>query len=232
MAQSILIVEDDPSILRGLEMNLRLEGYALLTAGDGPEGLRLARETHPNLILLDIMLPKADGYEVLREIRSSDEDTPILVLSARGEESDKLLGLSLGADDYVIKPFSLPELLARIRTALRRQRRRAIAEVARFGAAFVDFASRRLMVRDRPVPTTAREFELLKFFLSHDEVVVSREQILRHVWDSGPSVSIRTVDNFVARLRQKIEVDPLAPVHLETVRGVGYRFSSRTKRPA
>jgi DNA-binding response OmpR family regulator len=230
MAETILIVEDDPSILRGLEMNLALEGYVLLTATDGEEALRLARQARPSLILLDIMLPKADGFAVIRGIRNSDQHTLILVLSARGEESDKLMGLSLGADDYVTKPFSLPELLARIRTALRRQRRQASPQTAEFGAAFVDFAARRLTVNQRPVDTTAREFELLKFFLMHDEVVVSRDQILSNVWDGRHAISVRTIDNFVSRLRQKIEIDPIAPVHLETVRGVGYRFCSRTKR--
>jgi len=230
MTEKILIIEDDPSILRGLEMNLSLEGYCLLTARDGSEGLRLAREGHPDLILLDIMLPKRDGFEVIREIREDNEEVPILVLSARSEEADKLLGLSLGADDYVTKPFSLPELLARIRTALRRQRRSAvIPDVSRFGAVNVDFSAHRLTVNEQPVETTAREFELLRFFVTHDDVVVTRSQILHGVWGLDQTVTERTVDNFVARLRQKLEPNPTTPHHFETLRGVGYRFSSRGK---
>jgi DNA-binding response OmpR family regulator len=230
MTETILIIEDDASILRGLEMNLGLEGYALVSARDGSEGLRLALQAHPDLILLDIMLPKRDGFEVIREIRDNDTDTPIVVLSARGEEADKLLGLSLGADDYVTKPFSLPELLARIRTALRRQRRTASTPgVSRFGTVVVDFASRRLTVNDQPVDTTAREFELLWFFVTHDDLVVTRNQILLSVWGPDQRVTERTVDNFVARLRQKIEQNPDAPSHFETIRGVGYRFCAAGK---
>jgi len=231
MAETILIIEDDHSILRGLEMNLSLEGYSLLTARDGSEGLRLAQQAAPDLIVLDIMLPKRDGFEVIREIRKGNADTPIVVLSARSEEADKLLGLSLGADDYVTKPFSLPELLARIRSALRRQRQSPnAATVSRFGSVVADFASRRLTVNDRVVETTTREFELLWFFVKHENVVVTRNQILSSVWGAGQFVSTRTVDNFVARLRQKIEPNPLVPCHLETIRGVGYRFSAIGKQ--
>lgn len=225
MTETILVIEDDPSILRGLVMNLGFEGYKLLTARDGSEGLLLAQQSSPDLIVLDLMLPKRDGFDVIRELRSGDANMPIVVLSARGEEADKLLGLSLGADDYVTKPFSLPELLARIRSVLRRQRRSApIADSARFGAVEINLVAQRLTVNGLAVATTAREFDLLKFFMIHEDAVVTRGQILKGVWGLDQSVSERTVDNFVARLRQKIEVDPEAPCYLQTVRGVGYRF--------
>lgn len=228
MTQTILVVEDDPSILRGLEMNLRLEGYSVISARDGIEGLAVLEQREPDLVVLDIMLPKSDGFSVIRSARQRSIDTSIIVLSARGEEADKLLGLSLGADDYVTKPFSLPELLARIRTVLRRQRRSPPATgVLRFGSVEVDTAARRLLVGGRPVETTTREFELLLFFLAHDDVVVSRVQILRAVWGAEQAITERTVDNFVARLRTKLESNPAEPIHLLTVRGVGYRFSAK-----
>ena len=227
MAETILIIEDDTSILRGLVMNLGFEGYTVLTARDGNEGLRVASGSDPDLIVLDIMLPKRDGFEVIRELRNVDANLPIVVLSARGEEADKLLGLSLGADDYVTKPFSLPELLARIRTVLRRNRRSTAApNVSRFGAVVVDLAAHRLTVDGRVVETTAREFDLLKFFVTHEDAVVTRLQILRNVWGIDLSVTERTVDNFIAHLRQKIERDPESPRYLRTVRGVGYRFTA------
>jgi DNA-binding response OmpR family regulator len=228
MTETILVVEDDPSILRGLEMNLQLEGYSVICGRDGREGLALLEQRAPDLILLDIMLPKSDGFSVIRSARQRNVDTPIIVLSARGEEADKLLGLSLGADDYITKPFSLPELLARIRTVLRRQRRSlSVPGTRRFGTVEVDTRARRLLVNGREVDTTTREFELLSYFLEHDDVVVTRLQILRAVWGGDQAITERTVDNFVARLRNKIEVNPAEPRHLHTLRGVGYRFSLR-----
>lgn len=225
MTETILIIEDDASILRGLVMNLGFEGYALLSARDGNEGLRLAEEAKPDLIVLDIMLPHSSGFDVIRQLRSHAVEIPIVILSARGEEADKLLGLSLGADDYVTKPFSLPELLARIRSVLRRQRRSSPApDMASFGLVVVNFAAQRLSVNGQVVVTTAREFDLLKFFIAHEDAVVTRGQILRGVWGVDQSVTERTVDNFVARLRQKIEPAPDTPSYIQTIRGVGYRF--------
>ncbi len=204
MTETILIIEDDPSILRGLVMNLGFEGYSLLTARDGSEGLRLAQDSRPDLIVLDIMLPKRDGFEVIRELRCRDADMPIVVLSARSEEADKLLGLSLGADDYVTKPFSLPELLARIRSVLRRQRRYATTvEVTRFGAVVVDLTAHRLTVNGQIVETTAREFDLLRFFVTHEDAVISRVQILKSVWGIDQSVSERTVQQLCCTLETK-----------------------------
>lgn len=209
-------------------MNLQLEGYSVISSRDGNEGLVLLEQHKPDLVLLDVMLPKCDGFSVIRSARQRSINTPIIVLSARGEEADKLLGLSLGADDYVTKPFSLPELLARIRTVLRRQQRTEPAtSVLRFGSVEVDTAARRLVVDGRLIETTAREFELLLFLLARDDVAVSRCQILRAVWGADQAITERTVDNFVARLRTKIERNPAEPIHLLTVRGVGYRFTAK-----
>ncbi len=207
-------------------MNLQLEGYRLLMASDGDEGLRLATLECPDLIVVDLMLPKRHGFDVIRDIREKDTETPILVLSARIEEADKLLGLSLGADDYVTKPFSLPELIARIDAILRRTRRSSAKDlVVRFGEATVDPAARRLLVRGKPAETTAREFDLLHFLVSHPDRAFTRQQLLTEVWGAEQHVSERTVDNFVARLRLKVEPNPAEPRYIETIRGVGYRFT-------
>ncbi|HEY3355085.1 MAG TPA: response regulator transcription factor [Polyangia bacterium] len=226
MAEKLLIVEDDPSILKGLQMNLQLEGYELLTARDGEEGIRLWRQHHPDLVLLDIMLPKRDGYDVLRLMRAEDPDTHVLVLSAKDHEGDKVLGLSLGADDYITKPFGLPELLARIRAALRRARREAaVAPTHEFGRVSVDAVARRVTVAGAPVEMTAREFDLLLHFVTHPGRVLTREQLMHAVWGVDHFGTPRTVDNFVGRLRTKLELDPDQPRHFETVRGIGYRFN-------
>jgi len=226
MPETILLVEDDPSILRGLQMNLGLEGFRVITARDGEEGLRFARQHRPDLIVLDMMLPKLSGIQVIQALRAEDPDTPILVLSAKDQESDKVLGLSVGADDYLSKPFGVAELLARIRAALRRQRRSDTAATTKTtGDISVDVETRRILVRGAEVESTAREFDLLRFFLEHDGVVFTREQLMAQVWGPDHFGTVRTVDNFVARLRAKLEVDPEAPQHLETVRGVGYRFN-------
>jgi DNA-binding response OmpR family regulator len=237
MADTILLVEDDASILRGLELNLRLEGFRTLTARDGEEGLRIARRDRPDLIVLDMMMPKVDGMEFIRAFRAEDLDTPIVVLSARGSEADKVFGLSSGADDYVAKPFGVAELVARIRAALRRRRRAvgrsgapaengdASGDRYAFGQVRLDIAGRRIVVDGVEVESTAREFDLLRFFVDNPNVVFSREQLMHKVWGPDHYGTVRTVDNFVARLRAKVEADPDRPHHIETVRGVGYRFN-------
>jgi two-component system alkaline phosphatase synthesis response regulator PhoP len=226
MAERLLIIEDDPSILHGLQMNLRLEGYVPLTAMDGAEGLRLWRQHHPELVILDLMLPKKSGLEVLREIRAEDPDTRVLVLSAKGHEADKVLGLSLGADDYITKPFGLPELLARIRASLRRARRESEQRPLRsFGRITIDAAGRRVTLDGANVEMTAREFDLLFYFAAHPGCAFTREQLMHAVWGMDHFGTPRTVDNFVARLRLKLEEDPEHPRHIETIRGMGYRFS-------
>ena len=229
MNEKILVVEDDPSILRGLQLNLGMEGYAVRSAMDGETGLALARSESPDLLVVDVMLPRLGGLELIRAFRADDAETPILVLSSKGQEGDKVAGLAVGADDYVVKPFSLPELLARIAAALRRRRVRgetgAARATRRFGDAEVDLAARRLVVAGKEVPLTAREFDLLAYFLAHPGRVFSREQLLRAVWGSRYAGTARTVDNFVARLRAHVGDDADRPRWLETVRGFGYRFT-------
>jgi DNA-binding response OmpR family regulator len=226
MAETLLVVEDDPSILRGLQMNLQIEGYDVLSAKDGLEALRLWRECRPDLIILDLMLPLCEGDEVLRRIRAEDPDTRILILSARGQEADKVLGLSLGADDYLSKPFSLPELLARIRASLRRIRLATpVSRIHRFGRVVVDVAARQVVVDGTPVEMTAREFDLLVCFVSQPNRVLSREHLMAAVWGPSHHGTVRTIDNFVLRLRDKLEDDPDEPRFFETVRGIGYRFT-------
>jgi DNA-binding response OmpR family regulator len=227
MKGKILVVEDDPSILRGLQLNLTMEGYLVRSAMDGETGLALARSEHPDLLLVDVMLPRMGGLEVIRAFREKDAETPVLILSAKGQEADKVAGLDLGADDYIVKPFSLKELLARISAALRRQRPRPppAEAVQRFGVVEVDVAARRLKVKGKNVTLTAREFDLLAFFVGHPGRVYSREQLMQAVWGARYTGTARTVDNFVARLRSHIGDDAEHPRYVETVRGFGYRFT-------
>jgi DNA-binding response OmpR family regulator len=227
MAGTVLIVEDDPSILRGLQMNLGLEGFRTVCAHDGEEGLTLVRSHKPDVILLDLMLPKLGGIDLIKRLRIDDPDTPVIVLSAKDQEGDKVLALSLGADDYVTKPFSVAEVIARIRVALRRRRRShgGGESLARFGLVELDVAGRRIIVDGVEVESTAREFDLLRFLHAHPDTVFSREQLMQQVWGPDHFGTVRTVDNFIARLRAKIEDDPDNPRHIETVRGVGYRFN-------
>ena len=229
MNEKIVVVEDDPSILRGLQLNLGMEGYLVRSAMDGEAGLALIRTEKPDLMLIDLMLPRMDGYALIQEVRSQDPDVPILILSAKGQEPDKVKGLALGADDYIVKPFSLKELLARIDAALRRVRARGETGAARkgrrkFGAAEVDLEERRLWVNGAEVELTAREFDLLAHFVRNPGRVFTREQLMQAVWGVRYFGTARTVDNFVARLRAHIGDDAEEPRHLETMRGIGYRF--------
>jgi len=227
--ERILVVEDDPSILRGLDLNLGAEGYKVRSARDGEEGLKIARTERPDLLIVDVMMPKLGGLELVRELRREDPDVPILILSAKGQEADKVAGLALGADDYVVKPFGLKELLARIDAALRRRRGKGQAgptrQVKRFGAVEIDLGERRVTVDGRFVEMTAREFDLLAFLVAHPGRVFSRDQLTRAVWGSLYIGTTRTVDNFVVRIRAHLGEDAERPRHLETVRGVGYRFN-------
>jgi DNA-binding response OmpR family regulator len=229
VSERILVIEDDPSILRGLQLNLGMEGYAVRSASDGETGLELARGERFDLLVVDVMLPRLDGLGVVREIRRHDPDLPVLILSAKGAEADKVAGLQLGADDYMVKPFSLKELLARIDALLRRRRARGETgeprAVRRAGPVELDLAARRATVEGRALELTAREFDLLAFFVTNPDRVYSREQLMEAVWGSRYFGTARTVDNFVARLRAHIGDDAEAPRHLETVRGVGYRFN-------
>jgi DNA-binding response OmpR family regulator len=229
MGEKILVIEDDPSILRGLQLNLGMEGYLVRSATDGETGLAMARSERPDLIVVDVMLPRLGGLEVVREIRRDDPDIPVLILSAKGQESDKVAGLALGADDYIVKPFGLKELLARIDATLRRRRSRgetgANRAVRRAGDIEVDLDGRKARVRGRELELTSREFDLLAWFVMHPGRVFSREQLMEAVWGSRYFGTARTVDNFIARLRAHIGDDAESPRHLETMRGVGYRFN-------
>ena len=222
---TILVVEDDASILKGLKMNLEVEGYEVLTAEDGEKGLALAWEQNPDLIVLDVMLPRMNGYEVCKEIRRRKIDVPIIMLSAKSSEIDKIMGLDLGADDYISKPFGLREVLARVNAALRRRRKeQAIPDLLEFADVTVEFASHSVKRAGAAISLTAKEVDLLRFFAGHEGRVLSRETILDGVWGRGYEGTDRTVDNFINRLREKLEAAPDAPKHFVTVRGAGYRF--------
>src|SRR5512141_1426455 len=225
MAERILIIEDDPSILRGLQLNLGMEGYTVRSAMDGETGLQLCRTERPDLVVLDVMLPRMDGLAVLKEIRREDAELPVLILSAKGQETDKVAGLHLGADDYLVKPFGLKELLARIDALLRRRRSRGMTGPTRAVRRVGDLEARRATAQGRVLELTSREFDLLAYFVTHPDRVHSREQLMQAVWGTRYFGTARTVDNFVARLRAHIGDDAETPRHLETVRGIGYRFN-------
>lgn len=221
----ILAIEDDPAILRGLADNLRFESYDVLTAADGESGYALIREKRPDLIILDLMLPKLSGYEVCRKVRADGVTTPILMLTARGEEADRVLGLDLGADDYVAKPFSIRELLARIRALLRRaQPAKTLPDQLRFDDVAVDFVSYEASKAGQPVEMTRKEFSVLRLLASRPGEVVTRDELLNEVWGYENYPTTRTVDNHIATLRAKLEGDAANPRHLRTVHGVGYKF--------
>jgi two-component system, OmpR family, alkaline phosphatase synthesis response regulator PhoP len=220
--QRILVVEDDLSILTGVSMNLKFEGYEVEQAQDGKTGLQKAIDLSPDLIVLDIMLPQMNGLEVMKELRARGRETPVIVLSARGQEPDKILGLNLGADDYVVKPFGLQELLARIKAVLRRQSREQ--EPVAFDDVKVDLAARTVTKAGQPVSLTAQELKLLCHFASNPGRTFSRDELLAAAWGYGYEGTTRTVDNFVSQLRGRFEKDANQPKHFVTVRGMGYRF--------
>jgi DNA-binding response OmpR family regulator len=224
MPERILLIEDDSSIVIGLRMNLEREGYEVELAEDGEVGLSRAVEGAFDLILLDVMLPKRNGYEVLDALRKQNIRTPVLMLSARSAEMDKVMGLDLGADDYVPKPFSVAELLARIRAAIRRGTSRDDLRF-RMGDVEVDPERRRVRKTGNDVELTAKEFEVLLLLKGAHGRVLSRDAIFEHIWGDAHHGTLRTIDNFISQLRSKLETDPAAPRHLLTVRGVGYRLS-------
>jgi two-component system, OmpR family, alkaline phosphatase synthesis response regulator PhoP len=220
--RTILLAEDDLSILTGLSMSLRFEGFAVLQAQDGRTALEKALDEAPDLIVLDVMMPQMNGFEVLEELRRRGSTTPVVMLSAKGLETDKIAGLNLGADDYVAKPFGLQELLARIRAVLRR-RYRDEAPVS-FSDTVIDLRAKTVNRSGRRVELTAQEFKLLAHFVTHPGRTFSRDELLSGAWGFGYEGTARTVDNFVSQLRAKFEPDPDAPRHFKTVRGLGYRF--------
>ncbi|UCD37356.1 MAG: response regulator transcription factor [Fidelibacterota bacterium] len=221
----LLIIEDDPAILKGLEASLKAEHYEVRSAMDGEAGYRLAREEPADLIILDVMLPGKNGDEICRDLRAEGIEVPILMLTSRKEEMDKVLGLELGADDYMTKPFSVRELQARIRALLRRrpEYRKDIDE-ATFGNVHVDFKTHEATRAGQPVKLSARELEILKFFVLHEGEVVSRNTLLDEVWGYEAFPSTRTVDNYILALRKKVEDDPSHPAHLLTMHAAGYKF--------
>ncbi len=222
----ILVIEDNAALATGIEYNLGLEGHDVQIAEDGRRGLAIAREWSPDLVILDLMLPGMDGYEVLRAIRDDKNDVPVMILSARGEEADKVRGFRLDADQYVTKPFGVLELLERVGSLLRRS---AVRDgrgdpQIRFGTIVVDPTSRTVSREGRPVQLSPKAFDLLMALATRDGKVVTRQELLREVWGYGAFVVSRTVDSHVAELRRKLEDDPAEPAHIMTVWKVGYRF--------
>jgi DNA-binding response OmpR family regulator len=217
----VLIIEDNADLAYGLRNNLEIEGYEVEVAADGARGLERARVVRPDLVILDLMLPEMDGFRVLRALRGDDLSMPVLILTARGEESDKVRGLKLGADDYVTKPFGLLELLARVEVLLRRNARR---DAIRFGDVEIDRDTRSVTRAGSAVELAPKEYDLLIALFDRDGAVVSRLDLMRRVWGYSDAVVTRTIDTHVAELRRKLEPDPAHPRHILTVRKVGYRL--------
>ncbi len=226
--ERVLVVEDDPTLRLGLTKTLRSEGYAVETAKTGVEGEERALNEAFDLVILDVMLPGRNGFEICEVLRERDDDLPIIMLTAKAEEADRVRGLRLGADDYVVKPFGVSELLARVDAALRRRRKREVAtSSSTIGSATVDFSAHRVFRGEEELEVTAQELKLLRFLLDREGQLLTRQQILDGVWGSDYFGTDRTVDNFVNRLRTKFEVDPKNPTLFVTIRGGGYRFSRR-----
>ena len=220
---SVLIIEDDSSMLRGLEDNFRARGFGVRTAGDGRQGLQAALTDPPDLILLDIMLPKVNGYEICRVIREQGLHMPIIMLTAKGQEEDIVRGLELGADDYVTKPFSIRELLARASAFLRRSKA-AESVVYSFGDFELNLASHQLLNNGVEIPLTAKEFRMLEYLVKQAGRALTRNDILNSVWGRSVIVTTRSVDRCITTLRSKIEPDATRPTFIRTIRGIGYRF--------
>ncbi len=224
--ETILLVEDDVTLRLAMTKTLRSEGFRVEVARTGREGLDAALASRPDLVLLDVMLPEMNGFEVCEKLREQDPDLPILMVTAKGEEHDKVRGLRLGADDYIVKPFGVAELCARIDAALRRRRHReAESETLQVGDVTVDFRAHTLSRAGQPLETTALEMRLLRYLVRHEGTLLPRQRILDAVWGADYFGTDRTVDNFINRLRTKIEPDPKSPRHIVTVRGAGYRFT-------
>ena len=221
----ILVVEDEPNMVAGLRDNFEFEGYEVITARDGVEGLQRALDESPDLVVLDVMMPRLSGLEVCRQLRAKRASIPIIMLTARGQEVDKVVGLELGADDYVTKPFSIRELLARVKAILRRtavipkdQDRHS------FGDVEVDLQRCRVLRSGKALDISSTEFELLKYFICHTGETLSRDRLLEDVWGYDNYPTTRTIDTHLVRLRQKLEPDPEQPQYFLTVHGTGYRF--------
>lgn len=222
--EKILIIEDDRAIHKALKHLFESEGYKVEVKQDGAAGLASFRASPPDLVILDLTLPAVPGREVCREIKKQSPSLPIIILSAASDEVDKVLLLELGADDYVTKPFSPKELLARVRAVVRRSHPPAVSDRYTFDEVTVDFTKMEATCGDQPVALTPQEFKILKYFLQNVERVISRDELLNHVWGYGCYPSTRTVDNHIATLRHKLESDPANPVHFRTIHGAGYKF--------
>jgi len=220
----IAVIDDDESVRRSIVLNLELEGFEVVTAGDGEEGLRVILEKSPDLAVLDVMMPRKDGLQTCKDLRKEGNATPIILLTARDQEVDKVLGLELGADDYLTKPFGMRELVARIRALLRRTVKVTEVEKIHFDDVVIDFKAYRAERNQAPLELSAREYRLLAYLVAKSGSVVTRDELLDEVWGYNSYPSTRTVDNHIARLRQKIERDVNCPKHILTVHGVGYKF--------
>lgn len=222
--ERILVIEDDRAVQKALRRLFEAEGFAVEVASSGTAGLELFRTAQPAALVLDLRLPGVSGQDVCREVKQLAPGVPVIILSAKSDVMDKVLLLEMGADDYVTKPFSPRELLARVRSAMRRSVRAAPSDVASFDDVRVDFAKMELVRSGRPVQLTAQEFKILRFMVQNPERVISREELLNTVWGYQHYPSTRTVDNHILKLRQKLEKDPGNPVHFRTVHSAGYKF--------
>jgi DNA-binding response OmpR family regulator len=222
----ILIIEDEVDLAEGLKDNFEFDGYEVSIAHDGEEGLQKVLDEAPEIILLDLMLPKKSGLDVCRELRAQGIDTPIIMLTARGQEIDKVLGLELGADDYITKPFSIRELLARVKAVLRRypDKIKKIDNVQQIGKLTVDFDHYVAYLDGKEIDLTHKEFELLRYFMEHQDETITREHLMNKIWGYENYPTSRTVDNYIVKLRKKLEDDPTHPSHILTVHGLGYKF--------
>jgi len=224
MTRSILVIEDDPRIQKALERQFVAEGYTVQIVGNGTEGLAACKTLKPLAVVLDLMLPGLSGREICKSIKSWSADTPVIILSAISEVADKVLLLEMGADDYVTKPFSPRELLARVQAAIRRTQKSGSGTIVTFGNISADFSKMEVLKGGTPVILTAHEIKLLKYFVDHAEHVITREELLNDVWGYSSYPTTRTVDNQIMKLRQKLEADPAKPVYFRTMHGIGYKF--------
>lgn len=225
----ILIIEDDKMIVEGLEDTLQFHDYEVVTAGSGKEGLALFQKEKPDLIILDIMLPGVDGFEVCKKIKQWNRDMPIIMLTARSQESDKLLGFELGVDDYVTKPFSVKELVARVGAVLNRSKKTVKKkDIVTVGKAEINFKNFTVTREGVEYPLSPKEYDILKLLISHPDEVIDRNRVIDVVWGDEYYPSPRTIDNFILKLRSKIEDDPKNPQYILTVHGAGYKFRSKS----
>lgn len=221
---TIAVIEDDDGVRKSLVLNLELEGFKVVTAEDGEAGFLLVSEAQPDLIILDVMMPKKDGLQTCKEIRNAGISSPLILLTARSAEVDKVLGLELGADDYLAKPFGMLELVARVKALLRRVQGVKQIDRVHFDDVVVDFKAYKAIRSESPLELSAREYRLLQYLVAKSGTVVTRDELLDEVWGYNSYPSTRTVDNHIARLRQKIERNAEEPTHILTVHGVGYKF--------